>query len=146
MVAGAPANGGSCVARHEGRVVFVRYALPGETVRARVTVDRGSYWHAEVVEVIEPSRTGSSRCARSPASTAPAAVTWRSRGRRRPGPSRAQVVGNQLQRLGGHHWGGADAVAEPLAESVTPGGAPGSGWTSAPTVAPVFTATTATSW
>ena len=26
----APANGGSCVAHHEGRVVFVRYALPGE--------------------------------------------------------------------------------------------------------------------
>ncbi len=55
LVTGAPANGGSCVARHEGRVVFVRYALPGERVRVRVTAERGSYWHAEVVEVIEPS-------------------------------------------------------------------------------------------
>jgi tRNA/tmRNA/rRNA uracil-C5-methylase (TrmA/RlmC/RlmD family) len=52
---GAPANGGSCVAHHEGRVVFVRYALPGEKVRVRVTADRGSYWHAEAIEVIEPS-------------------------------------------------------------------------------------------
>ena len=42
-------------ARHEGRVVFVRYALPGETVKVRVVSDHGSYWHADVVEVIEPS-------------------------------------------------------------------------------------------
>ena len=55
LTVGAPANGGSCVARHEGRVVFVRYALPGETVRVRVVGDHGSYWHADVVEVIEPS-------------------------------------------------------------------------------------------
>ena len=55
LTAGPPANGGSCVARHEGRVVFVRYALPGETVRARVVADHGSYWHADVVEVLEPS-------------------------------------------------------------------------------------------
>ncbi len=43
------------MARHEGRVVFVRYALPGERVRVRVTGDRGSYWHAEAVEILEPS-------------------------------------------------------------------------------------------
>lgn len=55
LTTGAPANGGSCVAHHEGRVVFVRYALPGERVRVRVTADRGSYWHAEVVEVVEPA-------------------------------------------------------------------------------------------
>ena len=36
---GAPAAGGACVARApDGRVVFVRYALPGERVRVRVTV------------------------------------------------------------------------------------------------------------
>ncbi len=35
---GSPAHGGACVARDEdGRVVFVRHALPGERVRARVT-------------------------------------------------------------------------------------------------------------
>ena len=55
LTTGAAANGGSCVARHEGRVVFVRYALPGEVVRARVTGDRGSYWHAEAIEILEPS-------------------------------------------------------------------------------------------
>lgn len=53
--AGPAANGGSCVARHEARVVFVRYALPGELLRVRVTSQRGAYWHAEAVEVLEPS-------------------------------------------------------------------------------------------
>ena len=52
---GAAANGGSCIAHHDGRVVFVRYALPGEQVVARVTQERSSHWHAEVVEVIDPS-------------------------------------------------------------------------------------------
>ena len=33
----------------------MRYALPGETVRARVVADHGSYWHADVVEVLEAS-------------------------------------------------------------------------------------------
>lgn len=52
---GPPANGGSCVARHDGRVVFVRYALPGETVRARIIAEKDAYWHAEAVDILEPS-------------------------------------------------------------------------------------------
>ncbi|MCU1656176.1 MAG: Deoxyribonuclease/rho motif-related [Pseudonocardiales bacterium] len=53
---GAPAHGGSCVARYEGRVVFVRHALPGERVRARLTEDRGgSYVRADAVEVLRAS-------------------------------------------------------------------------------------------
>jgi tRNA/tmRNA/rRNA uracil-C5-methylase (TrmA/RlmC/RlmD family) len=50
---GAAAHGGSCVARHDGRVIFVRHALPGERVRARVTEDRGgAYCRAEAVEIL----------------------------------------------------------------------------------------------
>ncbi len=49
-----PAHGGFVVGRHEGRVVFVRGALPGETVRVRVTEDRGgSFCRAEVFEVLD---------------------------------------------------------------------------------------------
>ena len=56
LTVGPPANGGSCVARHDGRVIFVRHALPGEVVRAAVTSERGSYWHADAIEVIEGPR------------------------------------------------------------------------------------------
>ena len=51
---GAVAHGGHCVARHDGRVVFVRHALPGERVRALVTEggDRSSFWRADAVEVL----------------------------------------------------------------------------------------------
>jgi tRNA/tmRNA/rRNA uracil-C5-methylase (TrmA/RlmC/RlmD family) len=34
---GPVAHGGHCVARHEGRVLFVRHTLPGERVTAVVT-------------------------------------------------------------------------------------------------------------
>jgi tRNA/tmRNA/rRNA uracil-C5-methylase (TrmA/RlmC/RlmD family) len=53
---GAVAHGGHCVARHEGRVVFVRHALPGERVRAVVTEDRhGSFCRADTLTVLEAS-------------------------------------------------------------------------------------------
>jgi len=51
---GPVAHGGHCVARHEGRVVFVRHALPGERVRAVVTegTATSSFWRADAVEVL----------------------------------------------------------------------------------------------
>jgi tRNA/tmRNA/rRNA uracil-C5-methylase (TrmA/RlmC/RlmD family) len=53
---GPVAHGGHCVARHEGRVLFVRHALPGERVVVRVTEDNGgSYCRADAVEILEPS-------------------------------------------------------------------------------------------
>ncbi|GAB2544514.1 class I SAM-dependent RNA methyltransferase [Brachybacterium huguangmaarense] len=55
-----PAAGGTFVARHEGRVVFVRGAAPDETVIARLLDDpeeakNARFWRAEAVEVLEPS-------------------------------------------------------------------------------------------
>ncbi|MCW1959720.1 MAG: TRAM domain-containing protein, partial [Mycobacterium sp.] len=108
---GDAANGGSCVAREDGRVVFVRYALPGELVRVRVTSQRGSYWLADAVEVLEASADridslcpvagpdGAGCC--DLAFVDPDAV------RRIKG----QVVANQLARLGNHEWNG---LAEPV--------------------------------
>lgn len=54
---GPVAHGGHCVARHEGRVIFVRHAIPGEKVRARLTDagDAAKFWRADVVEVLEAS-------------------------------------------------------------------------------------------
>jgi tRNA/tmRNA/rRNA uracil-C5-methylase (TrmA/RlmC/RlmD family) len=119
---GPAANGGSCVARHDGRVVFVRYALPGEKVRVRVTNERGSYWHADVVEVIEASpdrieslcpiagADGSGCC--DQAFVAPEALRT----------IKGQVVANQLQRLGGYDWDGSEHFS---AEAVGTTGATG---------------------
>lgn len=54
LTVGPVGHGGFCVARHGGRVVFVRHALPGERVAAVVTEDRGgSYCRADAVEVLE---------------------------------------------------------------------------------------------
>lgn len=57
LTIGAVAHGGHCVARHEGRVVFVRHALPGERVRARLTEagDDARLWRADAVEILEAS-------------------------------------------------------------------------------------------
>ncbi|GII83534.1 putative RNA methyltransferase [Sphaerisporangium siamense] len=49
------ANGGWCVARHEGRVVFVRHALPGERVLAEVTDETTRFLRADAVEILDAS-------------------------------------------------------------------------------------------
>ncbi|WP_414688950.1 class I SAM-dependent RNA methyltransferase [Mycobacterium sp.] len=114
LTVGDPANGGSCVARHDGRVVFVRYALPGERVRVRVTADRGSYWHAETIEVIEPS--GDRTASLCPIAGVDGAgccdlafvdpVAARA--------LKAAVISNQLARLGNYQWN--DAV-QPISDA-----------------------------
>lgn len=51
------AHGGVFVARHEGRVIFVTDAIPGERVRARITDDsQKSFWRADTIEVLTPSK------------------------------------------------------------------------------------------
>lgn len=121
LVAGAPANGGSCVAHHEGRVVFVRYALPGERVRVRVTADRGTYWHAETVEVLDssPERIPSLCPIAGPDGAGCCDLAFA-----RPEAVRAfkaSVVANQLARLGGLRWADPEFSAEPLADSAATG-------------------------
>lgn len=108
---GPAANGGSCVARHDGRVVFVRYALPGERVRVRLTAQRGSYWNADTVEVLEASpdridslcpvagMDGAGCCDLAFVNPVAARVL------------KGQVVANQLVRLGDYTWQG---IAEPV--------------------------------
>lgn len=118
----AAANGGSCVARHEGRVVFVRYALPGETVRARLVGGKGSYWNAEVIEVLEaaPGRidsvcpiAGVDGAGCCDLAFAEPSVVRRIKG---------AVVANQLSRLGNYHWvEESDATAEPVGDGAPTG-------------------------
>lgn len=117
VTTGPAANGGSCVARHDGRVIFVRYALPGETVRVRVTDERGSYWHAEAFEIIEASTDRvDSLCGIAGvdgAGCCDLAFAEPDAARRLKGA----VVANQLARLGGFDWcDEAAARAEPVGE------------------------------
>lgn len=54
---GAAVHGGHCLARLDGRIVFVRHAIPGERVRVQLT-DGGPgkrYWRADAVEILEAS-------------------------------------------------------------------------------------------
>ena len=59
LTVGPPAHGGHCVARPaddpSGRVVFVRHALPGETVRAVMTGKSAKIWRADAVDVLSAS-------------------------------------------------------------------------------------------
>ncbi len=63
---GPIAHGGHCVARLDGRVVFVRHSLPGERVRARITEgsEEARFLRADAIEVLDatPGRV-ESRCA-----------------------------------------------------------------------------------
>ncbi|WP_022916175.1 class I SAM-dependent RNA methyltransferase [Ruania albidiflava] len=56
LTAGPAVHGGHCLSRLEGRVVFLRHAIPGERVRARLTETRKKgHWRAETVDVLDPA-------------------------------------------------------------------------------------------
>ena len=93
------AQGGWCVARPEGLpVVFVRHALPGERVLARVTEVTSKFARADAVEIRRRRPTGSSRRARTPTRAAAAAATGSTRrcppsARSRPPSSASSCTG-----------------------------------------------------
>ena len=51
----AIAHGGHCVARHEGQVIFVRHAIPGERVTVEITDITRSFARGNCVVVIDSS-------------------------------------------------------------------------------------------
>lgn len=51
----AMAHGGSALGRHEGRVVFVPYAIPGERVRVEILETHARWAQARLLEVLTPS-------------------------------------------------------------------------------------------
>ena len=80
------AQGGWCVARPEGLpVMFVRHALPGERVVARVTEVTSKFARADAVEIREASPDRVTRRARTRTPAAAAAAT----GSTRPSPPSA---------------------------------------------------------
>lgn len=117
---GAVANGGACVARHEGRVVFVRHTLPGERVRAVITQETKNFLRADAVEILEasPDRvpapcpfSGPGRCG---------GCDWQHVSLPAQRRLKAAVVEEQLQHLAG-------ITREVIVEEV-PGAPDGLGW------------------
>lgn len=49
------AYGGDGIARHDGRVVFVPFTIPGEKIRVRITDVRRGWARAVVRQILEPS-------------------------------------------------------------------------------------------
>ncbi|MFJ4869777.1 class I SAM-dependent RNA methyltransferase [Streptomyces sp. NPDC088757] len=101
---GPVAHGGHCIARTEaGRVLFVRHALPGERVVARVTEgeETSRFLRADAVEILDPSKdrveapcpfAGPGKCG---------GCDWQ---HAKPGAQRrlkGEVIAEQLQRLAG---------------------------------------------
>ncbi|WP_181792867.1 class I SAM-dependent RNA methyltransferase [Streptomyces sp. WELS2] len=101
---GPVAHGGHCIARtSEGQVLFVRHALPGERVVARVTEgeEGARFLRADAVRILEPSKdrieapcpfAGPGRCG---------GCDWQ---HAKPGAQRrlkADVIAEQLLRLAG---------------------------------------------
>ncbi len=99
---GAVAHGGHCVARAEGRVVFVRHALPGELVVAGVTEDKGgSFCRADTTAVLRaaPERVEPPCPVAAPGGCG--GCDWQHAAPRLQRDLKATVVQEQLSRLGG---------------------------------------------
>ncbi|MGO1167024.1 MAG: class I SAM-dependent RNA methyltransferase [Janibacter sp.] len=100
---GPIAHGGHCVARYEGRVLFVRHTLPGERVRARITEggtgDR--FLRADAVAVLDASEHRvESRCpASGPGGCGGCDFQHVSTAHQRE--LKGRVVAEQLKRLAG---------------------------------------------
>lgn len=109
---GPVAHGGHCVARYDGRVVFVRLALPGERALVRITeVRAGSFCRGEAIEVrsADPRRVDAPCAHFGPGGCGGCDFQHASGDLQRE--LKAQVVGEQLRRLAGLE---IPVVVEPL--------------------------------
>ncbi|HVX23090.1 MAG TPA: TRAM domain-containing protein [Acidimicrobiales bacterium] len=118
---GAMASGGGCMGRApDGRVVFVRHALPGELVEAEVTEETARFLRADAVAVREPSPdrvvppcryAGPGRCG---------GCDWQHVAVAAQRRLKAEMVAEQLRRVGG--------VDRAVVVEEVPGAPDGLGW------------------
>ena len=120
---GAVAHGGHCVARHDGRVVFVRHALPGELVDVRLTEagESARFWRGDAVAVHEasPDRVAPRCPVARPGGCG--GCDWQHASIEAQRRLKADVVREQLRRLARLEW--PELEVEPV-----PGDADGLGW------------------
>ncbi|MGE5636894.1 MAG: 23S rRNA (uracil(1939)-C(5))-methyltransferase RlmD [Nocardioidaceae bacterium] len=106
------AYGGAGVARSEGYVVFVRGAVPGDRVRARLTKAKRSFAEADVEELLEPSPERIAARAPHPG------AAWQVLPYERQLAEKEAQVREALERLGGFD----DPPVEPVLAAVEPWG------------------------
>ncbi|HRE46165.1 MAG TPA: class I SAM-dependent RNA methyltransferase [Aggregatilineales bacterium] len=104
------AHGGSAVGRHEGRAIFVPYAISGEVITARITEDKGRFAFAEGITLLDPADSriypecphfGPKRCG---------GCQWQHIDYPAQLDFKRQIVIDQLARIGG--------IADPLVHPV----------------------------
>jgi len=102
------AHGGAGVARADGYVVFVRGAVPGDRVRARITKSKRSFGEADSVELLEPSPE------RVEPSVPHPGAPWQVLSYERQLAEKERQVADALSRLGGFE----DPPVEPIVPAV----------------------------
>ncbi|HWC20796.1 MAG TPA: TRAM domain-containing protein [Flexivirga sp.] len=110
---GDVAHGGHCVARHDGRVIFLRHALPGERVVARIT-DGGTasrFLRADAVQVLDASPERREAPCRFSGPGGCGGCDWQHTSAAFGRELKTRVVREQLRRLAGVDW---DGVVEPV--------------------------------
>lgn len=112
---GPVAHGGHCVARLDGRVVFVRHVLPGELVTARVTEVAKRFARADAAEVlrasperVEPPCAAAGECG---------GCDFQHVRPRFQAELKRRVLAEQLRRLAGLEWSGAVEQVAPVTGS-----------------------------
>jgi 23S rRNA (uracil1939-C5)-methyltransferase len=110
------AHGGSAIGRHEGRTIFVPYAIPGERITARIVQDKGRFARAQGLTLLEASDArvtprcphfGPGRCG---------GCHWQHIDYPAQLEFKRQVVIDQMERLGGFH----DLAVHPTMASPDP--------------------------
>lgn len=110
---GPVAHGGHCVARlDDGRVVFVRHALPGERVKLRITdASHAKYWLADAVRITKPAPERiEPRCPIARPGMC-GGCDWQHTTPAFQRELKRRVVAEQLSRMAGIEW---DGVVEDL--------------------------------
>lgn len=137
-------HGGRALGRHNGRAIFVPYAIPGERITAHITQDKGRFANAEVIEILEPSSARlTPRCKHFAHC---GGCHWQHIDYARQLEFKREIVADQLRRIGGFH----DVTILPTIPSpqpwnyrthvtfhVTPAGQPGFVATDNRTVIPI---------
>lgn len=127
------AHGGHCVARHDGRVVFVRHTLPGERVRARIRQVRSRLARADAIEVLAASPDRVEPPCRFSGPGGCGGCDFQHVALPAQRAAKAAVIVEALTRLGGltpdHRLGDSRLADLRVLELAGPGGAPdGLGW------------------